>query len=40
MEMWKQKLFNKLLDAIRARNLTLDRAFELLDTDDKGTLTP
>jgi Ca2+-binding EF-hand superfamily protein len=38
--MWEQKLFCKLLDAIKARNLTLEKTFELLDTDNSGTVTP
>jgi Ca2+-binding EF-hand superfamily protein len=38
--MWEQKLFNKLLDAIKAKNMTLDRVFELLDTDNSGTVSP
>lgn len=38
--MWEQKLFNKLMDAFKSKNLTLEKAFGLLDTDNSGTITP
>lgn len=33
-------LFNKLLDAIKSRNLTIEKVFELIDTDGSGSITP
>lgn len=33
-------MFCKLLDAIKARNLTVEKMFELIDTDGSGSLNP
>jgi hypothetical protein len=32
-------LFCKILDALKAKGLTIERFFELLDTDDSGSLS-
>ena len=33
-------MFAKLIDAIKAKGLTVDKMFELIDTDGSGSLSP
>jgi hypothetical protein len=35
-EIWEKKLFMRILDAIKAKGLTVDRVFTLIDVDNNA----
>lgn len=39
-ELWEKQLFRRLLNVLNQKKLTVPRIFQLLDTDDSGTLSP